>query len=303
VNDARTGAQRDALYVNMLTPDELEAAVFHNSVVVLPALVTSLGLSSEKPEFAWAVRTHSAAGTSADRTAWVRFDPSRPALDTALGYEGLPAFPGGSPVQVRVDRDLAAQGKLPDLLLLHHANVAGRRFEIVSVAGAQPAGVGDLALDVLAPASLAPGVRRTVELVVDNRSAVAAEGVTVTAQLSGASLAEASATRGACAEGPSCALGALAAGASVRVRLDVVPDGSGPVTIAAKVAAAASCDADPKDDARTLAIPLAAATASAPELEAGGGCATRAGARGASVPLLAALSALVARVRRRRARA
>jgi MYXO-CTERM domain-containing protein len=308
VNVTKTGEQRDALYVDMLPSDRLEALPLHNSVIVLPALLSSLGVAAESPAFAWSVRTHAPDGQTVDRIGWLRYDPSRPALDTARGFEGLPAFTGLAPVRVVADPTASADGELPHLLLLHHMNVAGKRTETVSLAGAKAGGDDDVALSLLAPKTLEAGAATTLEILVDNRGRFAAEGVRIDGAVEGATVRSTQPTRGTCGEANAlpCSLGAIAPGGQARVRLTVVPTGGSPVRLRAQLTTEHACDAVADDDVLETAMPVvgSASPASLPDAAGGCGCRTAGagagGAKGAAALGLGALALVLSRRRRSR---
>jgi hypothetical protein len=122
-------------YLNHYAADEQDTAIFNNSVVVFPVPANSIGLEDGESAFHYRVLTFAPSG-SVDQTGWIPFDAARPVVDTvSLNGAGLPLWRDGSPVGVRVDREMAGEGgyRLPAVLLLHHFGLANRRMEIVTL--------------------------------------------------------------------------------------------------------------------------------------------------------------------------
>jgi subtilisin family serine protease len=122
-------------FLNVYAADELDTAPFNNSVMVLSAPATWIGLAEESPSFHYRVVTHVSSG-SVDQTGWIPFDAARPVIDTAFSsLDGVPIYDDGFPLTVRVNREAAATAgqRLPRVLLLHHFGLPGRRTEIVTL--------------------------------------------------------------------------------------------------------------------------------------------------------------------------
>jgi len=138
---AKGNEQRlNRLPLNLVTPDIAKTHPFNNSVLVFTALLSDLGLTEDNPLLSYFASTEDPVNLIAgEQTAWATFDAKKPLIDTTKhGQDGLPLFVGPGPVKVDVSAEgRAGQGPL-DLLLLHHTNVAGSRFEVVSLTPRRP---------------------------------------------------------------------------------------------------------------------------------------------------------------------
>lgn len=121
-------------FVNIYAANERETAPFNNSVLVLSVNAGDLGLTDSNPKFSYRVVARGPDGlTVVDQTPWVPYDVAKPAVDTALfGLEGYPTRDDGDTIAVRIDRVASAALDRPvELLLLHHFNPQGRRYQVV----------------------------------------------------------------------------------------------------------------------------------------------------------------------------
>jgi subtilisin family serine protease len=125
-------------YLNYYAASVRDTAPFNNSVLVLPVYAGDLGLTAGRSKFRYRVLSY-ALGYLVDQTDWITFDAAHPVLDAAsFGLGGEPFFADGTSVMVKADASAAAaNGYLPlnhaKLLLLHHFNTAGSRFDVVDI--------------------------------------------------------------------------------------------------------------------------------------------------------------------------
>lgn len=133
--DLRIYSTNAVAYLNYYAADELETAVFNNSVMILPVPVWAIGLRDRASAFRYKVYSYAPSG-SVDRTGWIPFDAAHPVIDTAYAsLDGTPIHDDGLPIQVRLDRERArdAGQRLPGVLLLHHFSPPEGRVEIVTL--------------------------------------------------------------------------------------------------------------------------------------------------------------------------
>jgi subtilisin family serine protease len=125
-------------YLDYYAASARDTAPFNNSVLVLPVSAKALGLTVGSSRFRYQVVSY-ALGSQEDQTDWITFDAARPVLDAAsFGLDGEPFFADGTPVMVKADASAAADnGYFPlnhaSLLLLHHFNTEGNRFDVVDI--------------------------------------------------------------------------------------------------------------------------------------------------------------------------
>jgi subtilisin family serine protease len=138
VRDVFTGDLLQGGYLNVYPANQRDTAPFNNSVLVLSAPASLLGLSDANSKINYKVISRGPDGGSlVDQTGWIGFDAARPAVDTAaFGLEGYPMRIDGRPIRVRVDRAAAVAGGFSaadplSVLVLHHFNAFDHRFEIV----------------------------------------------------------------------------------------------------------------------------------------------------------------------------
>jgi subtilisin family serine protease len=137
---ASDGRQTTNGFSNVFPANVRDTATFDNSVVVLPVPLHSLDLGAGVTKIQYRVTTYGPYQFSAplvDSTDWIPFDAGAPRLDTTRsGLDHTPFFPDGNPVGVVLGpTPVTLPGADPDpgpaVLLLHHFNRAGHRFEIV----------------------------------------------------------------------------------------------------------------------------------------------------------------------------
>jgi subtilisin family serine protease len=258
----RVGERR---YLNMAPADAADTSPFVNDVLVLPVYARDIGLSGDRTSFRYlAFGDRLETPVFDDTTEWVGFDLARPRVDTAVlaPTVGRPLYVGASSVAVRVGapRDEANPASV---LLLHHTNVPGKRWEAVSLGERIAEGLR-LTVDER------PGERGRVvrKVTATNQGTRAVDGVALTGTLEGGTFELLAPSQGSCATTTlSCALGTIEPGkeATVTMVIDAV-DGD---------ALALDLQATTKNGCVTAlgsSIPLARDEA-APTLEVTGGCA------------------------------
>lgn len=275
VYDGETGEQLEPKpYVNLVAANEHATNPFHNGVLVLSANAETLGLSEEQANFAYAAFSRSRdASIEHETTEWLEFDPTQPVIDTArrAPVAGKPIWGAGVPLLVSVDETAAGDAPLPALLLLHHSNVPGQRFETVSF--------GDLAVDALvldhwASSSASPGGRWYAALEVINNTDHLLSNVTLDGGLAGGTIELVASSHGHCQRqgAVSCDLESLAPGAVAEISIQGRAAASLAAGEAAELAVTMSspdgCDATLR---RSMPVPSPAAG----ELPPGGGCGCR----------------------------
>jgi subtilisin family serine protease len=126
------------LPLNSLTPTQGDTAAFRNGVLVHGVKASKLGLGNGNSVFRYRVIAGDRSGAST-QTDWIRFDAAMPVVDgTRYGIVHTPFFAEGMGISVVLDRANAARAGFndvnpPRILLLHQHNLAGHRFDIVSV--------------------------------------------------------------------------------------------------------------------------------------------------------------------------
>ena len=307
--DLATGERVSRHPINVYEPDIAATYPFESSVLVLGALLGEIGVDPANPVFDWIARTESPELSFASDQVVGTFDAAHPLVDTArYGLGGAPLFVGSDPVRVDLPSGTPAADAPLDVLLLHHTNVPGERWEVVSLA---PKGLGNLAIEAQAPAEIAAGATVPVTLVVTSSGEAPAPNVSVTGSVAGGELVGATTDQGDCSAGPalSCALGELAPGASVTITASVrAAAGGGAVVLDAAVAGDLECESTLEDNASAVTVaavggPDVPKSSSEDRLQAGGGCGCRVGERGGSGSarwLLAALGIVALRSARKR---
>lgn len=288
---SKTGPYRDALSsalyqkgseqrisrypLNVVTPDVAKTHPFGNSVLVLSTGLKDLGLSADAPTFAYTASAENPQKLlEGEQTVWSVFDPTKPLIDTAShGKNGLPLFAGAGPIEVDVAADARSGGTPLDLLLLHHTNVAGQRFEVVSLT---PKAAGNVRLSAVGPDSVGYAESGTVTFAIENAGSEPAPGVKLSGSATGGSITTVTTDHGTCAQASlDCDLGELAAGAKVQVVVNVEPTkGSSQVSANAKVESALACEATASDNLAASSFTVGAAP-KPKALHASGGCGCR----------------------------
>ncbi len=282
--------------LNAHAPDVLDTAPFFNDVLVFPARLTALGASTGRPR----VRVRVVAGEPASERGpadWIDFDPTLAVLDTtSAGRGGTPFTTEGSVVADRLRVDASAE-----LLILHHTNERGLRFETLPVddASALPVSGGDLVLKAEGPSGVSSGERFEVRAVVENAGAEPARQVRVAGALNGGTLVSATSNRGPCSIGAplECTLGDLAPGEQGVITVVAVAGQTDSATLGLEAHAMLPCEANDADNRATVEIAVDAETVSPVSVRGGCDCGVAGARRSPSLPVGVLLLGLLARRR------
>jgi MYXO-CTERM domain-containing protein len=262
-------------FLNMVPAGEYDTAPFHNNVLVMSVFASDVGLSEDNPEFSYGALASSADPMEgSDLVVWAPFDVTRPTLDTARHAPdpGVPLYPAGAPVVAELDGAAAAEAaNPPSLLLLHHTNGRGQRWEVVSSADATALSVAvSHQLPVAVDGAAAAGAVASGAVTIRNDSSDTLHELTLSGSVDGGVLELAAPTRGTCEDGPAiaCTIDALAPGESVDVmlRLQLRSDAES-ANVALEVLSAEGCAASLSHD-----IALTSGAVPAGDLRAAGGC-------------------------------
>jgi len=236
--------------LNVVPASVLDTAPIANSVMVIAVSAAEWPFRKAFEEgggVTYRVVTQARSGFR-DETPWLEFDPRDPAVATAGGPLG-PLHVDRAPVLATLGSGVAASAP-PRVLLLGHMNLPGERVQIVDVA--LDAQGSDLRVAAAGGgAAVLPDRRVSHTITLTNAGKTSASDVALRGALSdGARYVSVSPSQGACeAAGAalSCALGSVAAGASVT--LSTVVEGLAAGSFAQAVAAsAAGCEAIPEDN-------------------------------------------------------
>ena len=213
-------------------------------------------------------------------------------------------YSGDQPVVVRVDAATPTDA-LPQLMLLHHTNVADARLELIDLSAALSAEPANLVLTEAGPDAVVSGQSFTTSILIGNDGPGALDGVKVELELDGV-VAESWVTpRGSCTIAPAaCTLGKLEA--NERLELGFIGRvGAHATSISVKslASAAEGCDASSSDNTGALKLDVDPGPGSGSHgqtLVPRGGCGCRAaGGKSDARWLIAALVLLGVRPARR----
>ncbi|MBX3183630.1 MAG: S8 family serine peptidase [Polyangiaceae bacterium] len=275
---SRAGQRGSGRFVNIVPADIVSTQAYYNNVLVLPVFLQDLGLTEESPSFSYQVLSVSDAGTQADSTEWVRFDPASPSIDAAPhGLDGRPLFVGDMPIRANVQRD-----QEPRALVLHFDNALGRQAQIVDL---PPQGEDESNLSLTLAADPAPELvgdpaRARVDITHTGRSAATPRSTRVELDIDGGALTRAQSSRGSCnLVARTCDLGELAPGESATIDTEVTPyDISQEVKLTARLVSDQGCGAIADDDLATVTTEVPQPTSQAAPTDitpGGGGCSCR----------------------------
>jgi subtilisin family serine protease len=303
VFDLATGERvGERFFLNLASRAEADTQPFFGGVLVLGARAVDLGLIDGDASFAYSAVTRDSTGKVVDQTTWVTAT-----LGERLGIrdgglvDGMPLYTGDAVVTI------GGLGAPPagQLLILHHNNVRGERYEIVDLAGAAS---GALRAAVALPSLIAAGGELTALLEVTNDGGAPHGGVTVTAEVSddttlvsATPLGSPTARCTVAGTSASCVVGSLAPGVSRSIALDLVApvpvNVPGSITVEAGVTSAETCAAVAE---ATEEVPAVFDHGAHPT-HGGDGCGCRVcSSRYERLPVLVALAlALLWRARRR----
>jgi MYXO-CTERM domain-containing protein len=297
----------EPLFANLVPRDEADTQPFLNSVMVLSVLARDLGLPDGETSFQYRAVAFEATEpwpTAYDETEWVAFDYESPSVDPSVGAPtpGVPLYGADEPVVATLpaptldETDPGYQAELSQLsepaalLLLHHTNVAGQRWEVVDPAlfVEQPARITS---DFVATIPSGSALEHTVA--VTNEGPYVLRGLVLEGPVIGATITRATAGQGTCTVAPElrCDLGDLAAGAAVTIDLELTTSSDGDsVELDLTARSQGGCEAS-----HDVSVDVVWAQASA-----GGGCGCRTAGAPRHTPWAAALLlvVLVARLRR-----
>jgi hypothetical protein len=255
-------------YINMVPADQIRSYPYYNDVLVLAVFARDLGLG-EQTTFRYRAYSQGLAGTF-DLSPWIPYDYRAPRVDAApfAPTEGRPIFAGDSEVKLALGEP-DDDGAFGSVLLLHHTNAPGSRFETVALDSFTEV---PTALRHDLPEVAAAGSVVTKRVYVDNPGDQTLQDVTLTGEVSGARLRLAAPDQGECADGElvDCTLGDVAPGQSVAVTLQLAaaPDASA-LDLQIEAASSSGCVT-----AQSASVEL---TSEAPPaaLDVGGGCGCR----------------------------
>lgn len=216
----RVGERR---YLNIAPADVADTAPFVNDVLVLPVYARDIGLSNAATTFRYAAfGNRLETPVFDDTTDWVSHDLARPRVDTAVlaPTVGRPIHVAASSLAVRLGGAQGNESESPQVLLLHHTNAPGSRWEAVSLADSVAEGI-ELRVDERE----GPVGRLVRKVTVSNRGARAIEGVNLTGTLDGGHFELLAPSQGDCAATTlSCALGTISPGHSATLTMVMVVD-------------------------------------------------------------------------------
>ncbi|MFP6684410.1 MAG: S8 family serine peptidase, partial [Polyangiaceae bacterium] len=221
-----TGERLDTRrYLNVVPANKHDTAPFNNNVAVLSVLAHELGLDERTESLRFLVFA-SVAGEGTEYTEWQTLDMTTSRLDTAkLAPEmGKPVYGGHAPVRVAVDQtavDGETPTELPQLLLFHHNNVAGQRWELVDLSTPQTEA---LKASVNLPQRVDPGQRFVSEINVSNVGESLARGIAVKGEVDGAKLDVITTAGLKCEAGSTldCRIEEIPAGSTFTIRFQLI---------------------------------------------------------------------------------
>jgi len=253
-------------YINMVPANAGDTQPFHNNVAVLSVFASDVGLSERHTQFHYRAFTRGLLGIS-DMGNWVPFDAAAPAVDPArhAPIRGRPLYTGDEDVQVQL-----GTSPLPKLLLLHHNNIVGTRWEVVDVESFLELAV---MLEHNFPKAVVVGQREAHNLHVGNPSTQPLKDVKVEATLGGGTLSFVAPSQGSCRQGAvlDCDLGTIAPESTVTLTIQYTADvDAGAMSLDVDTSAASAC-------ASTLSVSVDVVdeVAVSPPLSVHGGCGCR----------------------------
>lgn len=271
----------DPRFLNMVDAATAATNPFGNSVVVLTARLSDIGVNPDNPIFEYeATSENPYTLTLGERTLSSVFDAAHPRIDTAFGLEGRPLYIGNEPIQLAISADAQALGTPLDVLLLHHTNVAGERFEIINLGE----NTGNALVIANAPASVNAGESATLTFEVKNSSALATSESKLHALVTGGSVVSTNTTQGTCAatggNDIDCALGSIAAGASATVTVVVEGDDvAKQIQVSTDIEPGITCDSILDDNAASVKVAIGEGDTNddvdTRAIQPGGGCGCR----------------------------
>jgi MYXO-CTERM domain-containing protein len=288
----------------MLPATTLNTQPFYNSVLVLPVFLRDIGITAEQPVISYAAFTQSSnVFEKGEQSSWASFDVQSPLVDaTPDGILFRPIFSGDQAL-VTLGAAALEAAEPPQILLLHHTNQAGKRYEIVEL-GSAP---GNVAIALTAPEAVASGEQISFSLTAVNQKSSSDTAVSLSGSLSGATIATLDPACSAIGTNAfTCDLGALPQSAEVSLAIEAIAT---PGATSAKLEVSAQtdlpCETSSADNTASASVALQGAQPTGTdddELAPGGGCACRVGGPPRSSPTLAAIAAALALALSRRRR-
>ncbi len=266
-------------FLNMVPANVARTYPFYNSVVVFSVFARDIGLTEEITTFRYsAVAMGPLTLAATDQTSWAVYDIAKPRLDPARGAPtpGLPLYSGSEPIPIHLGEE-ALDGEPAEVLLLHHTNPQGHRFEIVDVS---TFGGEQVTLSHSFPPALTPGAPANGKLTVRNDASLPIEGARLSFTLSGAEVVHVAPMKGSCvigeepAQAPTteCDLGTIAPGASMDVTVQLSTNANDEAaTLTMSLTSESGCTT-----AYTDTMALGSAAGAAEPLDVSGGCGCRA---------------------------
>jgi subtilisin family serine protease len=256
-------------------PETYETQIYHNRVLVLPVRLADIGRNA-LTNGAFAYRAVSGVSrvplvlgrqmdAPTDVSTWVSFDAAAPRLTLPSCHAGTSLCPndsGSIPLELPSDAT-----DLPTLLVLHHANAEGPRFETVELESALE--LGDLAVTTNAGGELEEGSEGSATFTVTNLSGTRRAGVRLSIAITGGSLAAIEPSQGTC-DATACELGELPQGAVATVTARVMPaEGAEELAVTATVTTLSACETEAGNDSASATFTV---IPPAPKKKSGCGC-------------------------------
>jgi subtilisin family serine protease len=290
-------------YLNIAPANVHDTAPYNNSVVVLSVLAHELGLDDDTESLAYSVYADAPGGVKADISAWQTLSLRGLVVDAAqLAPEvGKPIYGAEDRLRIAVDLEqLAAreEPQLPKLLLFHHNNILGKRWEVVDLSIAQNEA---LEASVVLPEQVDPGTRFIAQVQVHNVAERAQHEIQLKANIEGASLDIVTSDGVHCQPGPDldCVIDELAAAGELTIRMQLIADdtadaASPSLDVVLTTAAGCVFGTTNKTSWKPVVTPQ--------RLTTGGGCACHIDARGSEHGVYSWLALLCGLAMRRRSR-
>ncbi|HOD22377.1 MAG TPA: S8 family serine peptidase [Polyangiaceae bacterium] len=250
------GARVGRADLNAARRDELNTEPYFNSVLIFPVPLAALSeLSEDNAAFSFRVTTQQPSFPFLlDRTDWITHDPTKAPVDTArAGYRGMPLYGPGDAVRVYLHREhWDAQG-FPSLLLIHHSNELGKRFEVVTLADVGAVYPSDLEVSQNAPVEMNALASSTWPIYVTHQQGSEARDVKLSVSATnGAKIIALSSDSGTCTLS-NCTFEKLEDGAQANIEV-TVQAASADFEFTAEVSTAADCDSNTENDRSTTRI-------------------------------------------------
>lgn len=297
----------DPRFLNMVDAATAKTSPFGNSVLVFTAHLADIGVNPDNPVFEYsAASVNPNTLQTGEHTLSSVFDAGHPRINTAFGLEGRPIYVGDELIQVAVSAEAQASGEPLDVLLLHHNNVVGERFEILNLGE----DTGNVALVATAPPTVDAGQNATVTLEVKNSSTNATSDTKLHALVTGGTVVSAEPAQGTCAasggDDIDCTLGSIAPGASVNVTVILAgAEASTEIELASDIEPGITCESLLEDNEASVKVAIGGEPPKGDDvdpssLEPRGGCGCRTTPESGDAGWLAAVLGVLSLARRRR---